>query len=74
MGTGSPVTINELAKKMIRVFGLDNSIEPIYREANKGDIIFSLADTSRLKQILKTAAKANIEDELTRIATRSKKN
>jgi UDP-glucose 4-epimerase len=74
VGTGLPITINELAKKMIHAFGLNNIIEPIYREANKGDIIFSLADTSRLKQILKTEAKANIEDELTRIATRSKKN
>lgn len=74
VGTGLPITINELAKKMIHAFGLDNIIEPTYREANKGDIIFSLADTSRLKQILKTEAKANIEDELTRIATRSKKN
>ena len=72
VGTGSPVTINELAKKMIRVFGLDN-IEPIYREANKGDILFSLADTRRLKHILKTEAKTNIEHELTKIATRSNK-
>jgi UDP-glucose 4-epimerase len=73
VGTGSPVTINELAKKMIRVFGLDNIVEPIYREANKGDILFSLADTRRLKHILKTEAKTNIEHELTKIATRSNK-
>jgi UDP-glucose 4-epimerase len=73
VGTGSPVTINELAKKMIRVFGLDNIVEPIYREANKGDILFSLADTRRLKDILKTEAKTNIEHELTKIAARSYK-
>jgi UDP-glucose 4-epimerase len=73
VGTGSPVTINELAKKMIRVFGLDNIVEPIYREANKGDILFSLADTRRLKDILKTEAKTNIEHELTKIAARSNK-
>jgi UDP-glucose 4-epimerase len=73
VGTGSPVTINELAKKMIRVFGLDNIVEPIYREANKGDILFSLADTRRLKHILKTEAKTNIEHELTKIAGRSNK-
>ncbi len=72
VGTGSPVTINELAKKMIRIFGLEN-IEPIYREANKGDILFSLADTSRLKRILKTEAKTSIEHELMRIAARIKK-
>lgn len=72
VGTGSPVTINELANKMIHIFGLDN-IEPIYREANKGDILFSLADTRRLKYILKTEAKTNIEHELMKLATRSKK-
>jgi nucleoside-diphosphate-sugar epimerase len=72
VGTGSPVTINELARKMIRIFGLDN-IEPIYQEANKGDIFFSLADTSRLKHILKTEAKTNIEYELAKIVTGSNK-
>jgi nucleoside-diphosphate-sugar epimerase len=63
VGTGSPVTINELAKKMIRIFGLNN-IEPIYREARKGDILYGLADTRTLKAILKTEAKTNIEYEL----------
>jgi UDP-glucose 4-epimerase len=72
VGTGTPVTINELAKKMIRISGLDN-VEPIYREAKKGDIIFSLADTSRLKQTLKTEARTNIEYELMKMATRSNK-
>jgi UDP-glucose 4-epimerase len=72
VGTGSPVTINELAKKMIRNFGLDN-IEIIYREAKKGDILFSLADTRRLKHILKVEAKRNIDYELMKIVTRSRK-
>jgi UDP-glucose 4-epimerase len=73
VGSGSPLTINELAKKMMRIFGLDN-IEPIYQEARKGDILFGLADTRRLKDVLKIEAKTNIEDELMRmIATRSKK-
>jgi UDP-glucose 4-epimerase len=72
VGTGSPVSINELAKKMSRIFGLDN-IEPIYREAKKGDILFSLADTRRLKHILKAQAKINIDDELMKIAIRSTK-
>ena len=72
MGTGSPLTINELAKKMIHIFGLDN-IEPIYREANKGDILFSLADTTRLKDILKIEAKTKIEHELIKIAATKEK-
>jgi UDP-glucose 4-epimerase len=72
VGTGSPVTINELARKMIRVFGLGN-VEPVYQEAKKGDILFSLADTSRLKHILKIEAKTNIEYELAKMITRSKK-
>ena len=72
VGTGSPIIINELAKKITRVFGLDN-IEPIYQEAKKGDISFSLADIKRLRHILKIEAKTNIEYELMKIATRSKK-
>jgi UDP-glucose 4-epimerase len=72
VGTGSPVSINELAKKMIHIFGLDN-IKPIYREAKKGDILFSLADTRRLKYILKVEAKINIDYELMKTATRSRK-
>ncbi len=72
VGSGSPLTINELAKKMMRIFGLDN-IEPIYQEARKGDILFGLADTRRLKDVLKTEAKTNIEDGLMKIATTKKK-
>jgi UDP-glucose 4-epimerase len=72
VGTGSPVSINELAKKMVRIFGLDN-IELIYREAKKGDILFSLADTRRLKHILKAEAKRNIDYELMKIVTRNRK-
>ncbi len=72
VGSGSPLTINELAKKMIRIFELDN-LEPIYREAKNGDILFSLADTTRLKHILRVEAKTNIEYELMKIASKSKK-
>jgi UDP-glucose 4-epimerase len=73
VGTGSPVTINELAKKMIRIFGMDDDVDPIYRAANKEDILFSLADTTRLKNILKVQAKTNIDEGLMKIATRSTK-
>jgi UDP-glucose 4-epimerase len=70
VGTGSPITINELAEKITRVFGLDN-IEPIYQEAKKGDILFSLADTRRLRHILKTEAKTDIEYELMKIRSKN---
>lgn len=72
VGTGSPVTIKELAKKMIRIFELDN-IEPIYRETKKGDILLSLADTRMLKQILRVEAKADMELELMKMTARGRK-
>lgn len=72
VGTGSPVTINELAKKMIRIFELDN-IEPIYRETKKGDILLSLADTKKLKQTLRIEAMADMEFELIKMTARGRK-
>jgi UDP-glucose 4-epimerase len=74
VGTGSPVSINELAKKMIRIFGMDDDVEPIYRAANKEDILFSLADTTRLNNILKIQAKTNIDGGLMKIATSTKQS
>jgi UDP-glucose 4-epimerase len=72
VGTGSPITINEIANKMIRLFELDN-IEPIYRETKKGDIFFSLADTRKLKQILSVETNADMEHQLRSMTARNRK-
>jgi UDP-glucose 4-epimerase len=62
IGTGTPTTINELAQKMIKIFDL--VLEPIYCEANNGDIKYSYANVTRAKKILKFIAADNFESNL----------
>ena len=51
IGTGMPISINELAKKMIKSCNLD--LDPIYFKAKDKDIIHSYAETSKSKDLLK---------------------
>jgi UDP-glucose 4-epimerase len=48
IGTGKRVSINELARLLIKLTGKD--IKPIHREPRAGDIRHSLADISKAKQ------------------------
>ncbi len=48
IGGGSRVTINELARLIIKLVGKDN-IVPVYQAPRAGDIVHSLADISRAK-------------------------
>lgn len=48
IGSGKRITINELAKRMIEMFG--KSLKPIYTEPRQGDIKHSLADISKAKR------------------------
>jgi UDP-glucose 4-epimerase len=57
IGTGKPITITELAHLMIRAFGLEGEIEPLYSEAILGDIENSYADIRKAEKILKFSAK-----------------
>ena len=49
VGTGSRITINELAKLVINIVG--ENIEPIHQKPRPGDISHSLADISKAIQI-----------------------
>lgn len=63
IGTGVSTSINEVAKQMIRVSGLD--LEPIYQETNnKADIKDSRADITKAKKILQFTPKNKLETEL----------
>jgi UDP-glucose 4-epimerase len=62
IGRGVPVRINDLAQRMIRIFGLD--LKPIYRQANKGDIKDSYADMTKSKRILKFTAHKDFDQGL----------
>ena len=64
IGTGIPTSINELAQKMIKIFGLD--LKPLYKEAkeDKKGIMHSYADTTLARQNLHFVAKKGIETGL----------
>jgi UDP-glucose 4-epimerase len=47
IGVGTTITIDDLARKVIKVVGKD--LEPIYQESRTGDILHSLSDISRAR-------------------------
>lgn len=65
VGTGKPTSINDLAQLMIRLFRLD--LQPIYDEANNGDVTLSLADIEKASNLLRFNAKEDLESGLKRI-------
>lgn len=75
VGTGIPTSIEELAKKMILISGLQ--LQPIYVKSkkDKGVILHSYANITKAKKILNFIAKKSIETGLKElIRPMSKKN
>jgi UDP-glucose 4-epimerase len=62
IGTGKATSIDYLARKMIRVCGLD--LEPVYDAAIKGDILHSCANTKKSENGLSFVACQDIETAL----------
>jgi len=62
VASGKSISINDLAKMMIRISGLD--LEPLYEEERKGDIKYAVVDTAKTKSILGFAAKQELEPGL----------
>jgi UDP-glucose 4-epimerase len=70
VGTGRPVTIDELARKMIKIYGLH--MEPVYGPVDEEkntihggqEIRQSFADTRKSTKLLKFTARNNIGSEL----------
>ncbi len=58
IANGEQVTINELFRRLKEVTGRD--IEPEYKEARTGDILHSLADISRARELLGYAPKVGL--------------
>jgi UDP-glucose 4-epimerase len=50
IGTGKPVSINELAKTVLELFGLDLEIR--HERARKGEIIHSYGDIAKARKLL----------------------
>ena len=62
VGTGRPVTINELAYRMIRIAGAD--VKPIYAPPRRGDIRHSYASISRAVSLLRWRPRVSLEEGL----------
>jgi nucleoside-diphosphate-sugar epimerase len=62
IGTGIPIRIDDLARKMTRIFGLE--LQPIYQKPKKGDVMDSYADMTKSKQILKFIAHKDFDEGL----------
>jgi len=62
IASGKSISINDLAKTMIRISGLD--LLPLYEEERKGDIKNVVADITRAKNILGFEAKEELETGL----------
>jgi UDP-glucose 4-epimerase len=72
VGTGNPVTIERLARKMIKIYGLH--LEPIYNPVDVGndtngnrEIRDSYADIRKSATLLKFTSRCNIDPELSKI-------
>jgi nucleoside-diphosphate-sugar epimerase len=59
IANGEQVTINELFRRLKEVTGRDD-VEPEYKEARTGDILHSLADISRARELLGYAPKVGL--------------
>jgi UDP-glucose 4-epimerase len=74
IGTGTPISINQLAQKMIHLFGLE--LQPIYEEGKEdlGIIRHSYADTTRSKKFLHFVPKKDIGKGLKEIVAHMNHN
>jgi UDP-glucose 4-epimerase len=62
IGTGNSTSINELAKIIIKIAG--KKIKTKYKEQNKDEIKYSVADITLAKNELGFVAKQKLQDEL----------
>ncbi|MEM3159509.1 MAG: NAD-dependent epimerase/dehydratase family protein [Nitrososphaera sp.] len=65
VGTGRAVSLNELAQRMTKIFGLD--LRPVYAESRKGDILHSCADMTRTREYLHFEAIEDLDSGLIRM-------
>lgn len=62
VATGRSITINDLARVMIDIFG--HELEPVYEDGRKGDVKFAQVDVSKARGSLGYAATTKLEDML----------
>jgi UDP-glucose 4-epimerase len=65
---GNPISIRELAEKMVRILGLEGNTEIYYtRKSWKGDIVRLVADISKIKNKLGFEPKVELENGILRL-------
>jgi UDP-glucose 4-epimerase len=64
VGTGKPITIEELAVRMISKYGYN--MPPIYREGREGEILNSYANIDKAVKLLGFLPKVGLDEGLTR--------
>jgi len=64
VASGKSISINDLAKPMIRIRRAGLDLQPLYEEERKGDIKNAVADMTRAKNILGFTAKEELETGL----------
>lgn len=62
IATGRSITINDLARAMIDIFGLD--VEPVYEDERKGDVRLAQVDISKAKKSLGYMPVGKLEEML----------
>lgn len=72
IGNGMETSINKLAEKIIALTNSSSKIK--YAAAREGDIIYSLADVSKAKNVLGWTAKVSLDEGLLKVIDFYKKN
>lgn len=62
ISTGKPTSINALVEMMNKI--MNTSLEPIYTEPRKGDIMHSYLDNKKALEILRWEPKYSLEEGL----------
>ena len=72
IGTGLETSIKELAEKIIKLTNSSSKIK--YTAAREGDIVYSLADVSKAKNVLGWTAKVSLDEGLQKVIDFYRKN
>jgi UDP-glucose 4-epimerase len=67
VGTGSPTSVNALARNMLDIFGLN--LRPVYLRTQVGEMRYCYADTTKSRTFLNFVARESFESKLNQIVS-----
>ena len=65
VGTGKGTSVNEIAELLCDM--IEPQIKPVYTDEAKGELRYSVASTSRIKELLNFQCKCKLEDHIDRV-------